>query len=67
MIVASADLSIQIRQMVSKRLLHSRKDFSGAFLQAGVSEFTMSCLSIGMSLHGGVIPLAELSSHFQTI
>ncbi|MFA7040717.1 MAG: transketolase C-terminal domain-containing protein, partial [Proteiniphilum sp.] len=34
----------------------TRNDFSGAFLQAGVSEFTMSCLCIGMSLHGGVIP-----------
>ena len=31
-------------------------DFSGAFLQAGVSELTMACLCIGMYLHGGVIP-----------
>ncbi|HLP04632.1 MAG TPA: transketolase C-terminal domain-containing protein, partial [Paludibacter sp.] len=31
-------------------------DFSGAFLQAGVAELTMACLSIGMGLHGGVIP-----------
>ena len=30
-------------------------DFSGAFLQAGVSELTMACCCIGMSLHGGVI------------
>jgi transketolase len=31
-------------------------DFSGAFFQAGVSELTMACICIGMSLHGGVIP-----------
>ncbi len=30
-------------------------DFSGAFFQAGVSELTMACVCIGMSLHGGVI------------
>ncbi len=30
-------------------------DFSGGFLQAGVSELTMACCCIGMSLHGGVI------------
>ncbi|MDD4729105.1 MAG: transketolase, partial [Dysgonamonadaceae bacterium] len=31
-------------------------DFSGAFLQAGVSELTLAALCVGMSLHGGVIP-----------
>lgn len=30
-------------------------DFSGAFLQAGVSELSMACICIGMSLHGGII------------
>ena len=30
-------------------------DFSGAFLHAGVSELTMACLCIGMTLHGGVL------------
>lgn len=58
MIVASADLSNSDKTdgflKYTKAL--SRNDFSGAFLQAGVSEFTMSCLCIGMSLHGGVIP-----------
>ena len=58
MIVASADLSNSDKTdgflKYTKAL--SRDDFSGAFLQAGVSEFTMSCLCIGMSLHGGVIP-----------
>ncbi|MBC7885512.1 MAG: transketolase, partial [Saprospiraceae bacterium] len=32
-------------------------DFTGAFLQAGVSELTMAALSTGMALHGGVIPV----------
>ena len=58
MIVASADLSNSDKTdgflKYTKAL--TRGDFSGAFLQAGVSEFTMSCLCIGMSLHGGVIP-----------
>lgn len=58
MVVASADLSNSDKTdgflKYTKAL--SKDDFSGAFLQAGVSEFTMACLSIGMSLHGGVIP-----------
>lgn len=58
MVVASADLSNSDK--TDGFLKHTKAfvkgDFSGAFLQAGVSEFTMSCLSIGMSLHGGVIP-----------
>ena len=29
---------------------------STAFFQAGVSELSMACICIGMSLHGGVIP-----------
>lgn len=32
-------------------------DFSGAFLHVGVSEFTMAALSVGIGLHGGVIPV----------
>jgi transketolase len=58
MVVASADLSNSDKTdgflKYTKAL--TKNDFSGAFLQAGVSEFTMSCLCIGMSLHGGVIP-----------
>lgn len=58
MIVASADLSNSDKTdgflKYTKAL--AKNDFSGAFLQVGVSEFTMACLSIGMSLHGGVIP-----------
>lgn len=58
MIVSSADLSNSDK--TDGFLKHTRpfikNDFSGAFLQAGVAEFTMACLSVGMSLHGGVIP-----------
>lgn len=58
MIVASADLSNSDKTdgFLNQTKAFTKGDFSGAFLQAGVSEFTMSCLSIGMSLHGGVIP-----------
>jgi len=58
MIVASADLSNSDKTdgFLKYTKAFARDDFSGAFLQAGVSEFTMSCLAIGMSLHGGVIP-----------
>lgn len=58
MIVSSADLSNSDK--TDGFLNHTRpfikNDFSGAFLQAGVAEFTMACLCVGMSLHGGVIP-----------
>lgn len=58
MIVSSADLSNSDKTdgFLKETKAFVNGDFSGAFLQAGVSEFTMSCLSIGMSLHGGVIP-----------
>jgi transketolase len=58
MIVASADLSNSDKTdgFLKKTTAFTKGDFSGAFLQAGVSELTMACLSIGMSLHGGVIP-----------
>jgi len=58
MIVASADLSNSDKTdgFLKYTKAFVKNDFSGAFLQAGVSEFTMACLSIGMSLHGGVIP-----------
>ncbi len=58
MIVASADLSNSDKTdgFLKKTKAFEKGDFSGAFLQAGVSEFTMACLCIGMSLHGGVIP-----------
>lgn len=58
MIVASADLanSDKTENFLKKTKAFAPGDFSGAFLQAGVSELTMAALSIGMSLHGGVIP-----------
>lgn len=58
MVVSSADLSNSDKTDGFLKHTHSltKNDFSGAFLQAGVSEFTMACLCVGMSLHGGVIP-----------
>ncbi len=58
MVVASADLSNSDKTdgFLKKTKALEKNDFSGAFLQAGVSEFTMACLCIGMSLHGGIIP-----------
>lgn len=57
MIVSSADLSNSDKTDGFLKYTHAFKkgDFSGAFLQTGVSELTMACLSIGISLHGGVI------------
>lgn len=58
MIVASADLSNsdKTNAFLKKTKAFTKGDFSGAFLQAGVSELTMAALSLGMALHGGVIP-----------
>jgi transketolase len=59
MIVASADLSNSDK--TDGFLKHTRAirkgDYSGQFLQAGVSELTMACIMNGMALHGGVIPV----------
>ena len=58
MIVSSADLSNSDKTdgFLKKTKAFTKGDFSGQFLQAGVSELTMACICIGMSLHGGVIP-----------
>jgi transketolase len=58
MIVSSADLSNSDKTDGFLKQTHAitKDDFSGAFLQSGVSELTMACLCIGMALHGGVIP-----------
>lgn len=58
MVCASADLSNSDKTdgFLKKTHAFTRGDFSGAFLQAGVSELTMACCCIGMALHGGVIP-----------
>ena len=58
MIVASADLSNSDKTDGFLKNTHAftKGDFSGAFLQAGVSELTMAAVINGMALHGGVIP-----------
>lgn len=56
MIVSSADLSNSDKTdgflKYTKPL--AKGDFSGAFLQAGVSELTMAAICNGIALHGGV-------------
>lgn len=58
MIVASADLSNSDKTdgFLKNTKAFTKGDFSGAFLQAGVSELTMAAVMNGMALHGGVIP-----------
>jgi transketolase len=58
MIVASADLSNSDKTDGFLKNTHAFKkgDFSGAFLQAGVSELTMAAVMNGLALHGGIIP-----------
>lgn len=56
MIVSSADLSNSDKTdgfLKYTRPL-AKDDFSGAFLQAGVSELTMAAICNGIALHGGV-------------
>jgi len=59
MVVASADLSNSDKTdgFLKKTKAFRRGDFSGAFLQAGVSELTMACIANGLALHGGIIPV----------
>lgn len=56
MIVSSADLanSDKTDGFLKKTHAFTKGDFSGAFLQAGVSELTMACIMNGIALHGGV-------------
>ena len=58
MVVASADLSNSDKTDGFLKNTHAfkRGDFTGAFLQAGVSELTMAAVMNGMALHGGIIP-----------
>ena len=57
MIVSSADLanSNKTDGFLKKTKAFAPGDFSGAFLQAGVSELAMTAIINGMALHGGVI------------
>ena len=68
MIVSSADLSNSDKTDGFLKKTHAFKkgDFSGAFLQAGVSELSMACICIGMSLHGGILLHAAHSLCSQT-
>ena len=56
MVVSSADLSNSDKTdgFLNKTHAFKEGDFSGAFFQAGVSELTMACVCMGMTLHGGV-------------
>jgi len=58
MVVASADLSNSDKTDGFLKNTHSffSGDFTGAFLQAGVSELTMAAIMNGIALHGGIIP-----------
>lgn len=59
MIVSSADLSNSDKTdgFLKKSSALRKGDFSGGFLQAGVSELTMASMANGIALHGGVIPV----------
>lgn len=56
MIVSSADLanSDKTDGFLKKTHAFTHGDFTGAFLQACVSELTMACIMNGISLHGGM-------------
>lgn len=57
MVVSSADLcnSDKTDGFLKHSSVISRTNFEGGFFQAGVSELSMACICIGMSLHGGII------------
>ncbi len=57
MIVSSADLanSDKTDGFLKKTHQLANGDFTGAFLQAGVSELTMAAIMNGIALHGGLI------------
>ena len=59
MVVSSADLSNSDKTQAFLKRTHAftKGDFTGRFLQAGVSELTMSSIAVGMGLHGGIIPV----------
>ena len=58
MIVSSADLSNSDKTdgFLKKTTPLKKGDFSGQFINIGVSELTMAALSMGLALHGGIIP-----------
>lgn len=58
MFASSADLSNSDKTDGFLKRTHAmaKGDYSGRFIQAGVSELTMACVCMGMVLHGGIIP-----------
>ncbi len=56
MIVASADLSDsdKTNDFLNKTTAFKKGDFSGNFLQMGVSELTMAAVCNGIAAHGGI-------------
>lgn len=58
-IVASADLSNSDKTdgFLKNTKPFKKGDFSGAFLQMGVSELTMATIMNGLAAHGGIIPV----------
>ena len=59
LVVSSADLSNSDKTdgFLKKTKSFVKGDFSGSFLQAGVSELTMAAVMNGMAAHGGIIPV----------
>ncbi|MBL3655406.1 transketolase family protein [Fulvivirga sediminis] len=59
LVVASADLanSDKTDGFLKKSKAFGPHEYSGNFMHAGVSEFTMAAMANGMALHGGVIPV----------
>jgi len=59
MVVASADLSGSDKTagFLKGTTPFVKGNFSGAFLNAGVSELSMAAVMNGMALHGGIIPV----------
>ncbi len=59
LVVMSADLanSDKTDLFLKNTKAFGYQKFSGAFLQAGVSELSMAAIANGMALHGGIIPV----------
>ncbi len=58
MIVSSADLCNSDKTdgfIKGGATVITRDNYAGGFLQAGVSELTMACVCIGITLHGGML------------
>jgi transketolase len=58
-VCSSADLSNSdnTQAFLDKTGIFKPGNFKGAFVQVGVAELTMGAISIGLALHGGIIPV----------